>query len=240
MGPYPLQAGLHMDFERSNLTFKSQYDKAIEDLITRNSISVDFPRKKVFLVAGDSIDYLFYVQKGVTKHYMVNACGLEKVLYKLSPGWLFGETAYTLNKPTGLYSQAETDVTLRKIPWAAFSRLVATNQEFARYVMVCNCSKLLILRYEIENLTFNSVKDRIKRFYAASVNRASVVDHDWYDVKIHTTQSELGVIVGAARVTVNKHITELCDEKFIRIVNRSVQVNAASYDRYMEECGSSE
>jgi len=95
---------------------------------------------------------------------------------------------------------------------------------------------LLILRYEIENLTFNSCKNRIKRFYAASVDKTHVTDEGWYNVKVHSTHYELGIIVGAARVTVSKLINELCEEKFIRVINRNVQVNIMLYDAYMEEC----
>jgi CRP/FNR family cyclic AMP-dependent transcriptional regulator len=119
---------------------------------------------------------------------------------------------------------------------ALVRRLFRDNTLFANYIVRNCCSKLLILRYEIENLTFNSCKNRIKRFYAASVDTTHITDEGWYNVKVHSTQYELGIIVGAARVTVSKLMNELCDEKFLRVINRNVQVNAKLYADYMEEC----
>lgn len=225
-----------MNFFGTNLTFQPYNDKALDDLIYQNSIRVDVPAKKIFLMPGDNIDYIYYLKQGQTKHYMVNPDGIEKILYKLTYGWLFGETAFFLGNPTGLHSQAETDVVLRKIEGPVARRLFKDNQLFSNYVVRNSCSKLLILRYEIENLTFNSCKNRIKRFFAASVDRYSPCEPGWYDVKVHSTHYELGIIVGAARVTVSKLINELCDEGFLRVINRKTQVNIKAYESYMHEC----
>jgi CRP/FNR family cyclic AMP-dependent transcriptional regulator len=210
-----------VNFTGSNLTFQPYFDKAIDDLICANSSRVEVPSKKIFLSPGDKIDYVYYLKQGETMHYMINPDGMEKILYKLTHGWLFGETALFLGHTTGLHSQAVTDVVLQRMEGALVRRLFRDNTLFANYIVRNCCSKLLILRYEIENLTFNSCKNRIKRFYAASVD---------------TTQYELGIIVGAARVTVSKLMNELCDEKFLRVINRNVQVNAKLYADYMEEC----
>lgn len=225
-----------MNFSGTNLTFQPYNDKALDDLICQNSIRIDVPAKKIFHIPGDHIDYIYYLKTGQTKHYMVNPDGIEKILYKLTSGWLFGETTFFLSHTTGLYSQAETDVVLRKIEGPTVRRLFKDNNLFSTYVVRNSCSKLLILRYEIENLTFNSCKNRIKRFFAASVDKSRITDQGWYDVKVHTTHYELGIIVGAARVTVSKLVNELCDEHFLRVINRNVQVNIKDYDLYMREC----
>ncbi len=225
-----------VNFTGSNLTFQPYYDKTIDDLICANSSRVEVPSKKIFLSPGDKIDYVYYLKQGETMHYMINPDGIEKILYKLTHGWLFGETALFLGHTTGLHSQAVTDVVLQRMDGALVRKLFRDNTLFANYIVRNCCSKLLILRYEIENLTFNSCKNRIKRFYAASVDKAHMTDEGWYNVKVHSTHYELGIIVGAARVTVSKLINELCDEKFIRVINRNVQVNIKSYDAYMEEC----
>ena len=52
-----------------------------------------------------------------------------------------------------------------------------------------------------------------------------LIDGGWYKLKVHYTQYELSTIIGGARVTISKLINELCDEGFIRMLNRNVQVN---------------
>ena len=104
---------------------------------------------------------------------------------------------------------------------------------FRNALMQCYANKLLILRCEIENLSFNSCKNRIKRLFCASVDTKNVPDPEWYDLKIKYTHYQLGVIVGAARVTISKLIQELCVEKFIRVLNRQIQINRRLYDEYI-------
>ena len=49
---------------------------------------------------GDDFNGVFYIKSGRTRHYMANDDGLEKVLYTLTDGWLFGEMAFYLGRKT--------------------------------------------------------------------------------------------------------------------------------------------
>lgn len=217
----------------TNLTFQSIFDDQMDKLICKNSIKNEYPSKHTFLMPGDKMNYIYYLKQGQTKHYMINSDGAEKILYKLTPGWFYGETAFFLDNPTGLYSQTETDSVLYKIKGELCRKLFEENKLFAESILKCCCSKLLILRYEVESLTFNSCKDRIKRFYCASVDKNSINDGSWYNIKVQSTHYEIGIIIGAARVTVSKLINELCEEGFIRVINRNVEVNIRKYEKYV-------
>ena len=99
---------------------------------------------------------------------------------------------------------------------------------------------MLIMRHEIENLIFNSCKDRLKRLFFFTADTSRLMEGEWYNLKIHYTQYELSTIVGGARVTISKLINELCSEGFIRLLNRSIQINAREYaklSQWIEENG---
>ena len=53
-------------------------------------------------------------------------------------------------------------------------------------------------------------------------------------MNVSYTQYELSTIVGGARVTVSKLISELCAEGFIRMLNHKLQINAGKYRKYVE------
>ena len=108
------------------------------------------------------------------------------------------------------------------------------NELFRDTLLRCFAHKMLILRYEIGNLAFNSCKNRLKRLFCAAVERENMTDPGWYNLRIHYTHSELGEIVGGARVTISRQLTELCNEGFIRIINRRIQVSAEQYHKYMQ------
>lgn len=224
-----------MRLEETGLLMPDAYNEELEKVIEQNSTRVNYPAKTLFSVPGSDFGGVLYIKSGRTKHFMANEDGLEKVLYALTPGWLFGEMGFYLGRKTGLYSQAETDVVLCKITPDKVRQLLDSSPVFRDAFIRCLATKLLITRFEIENLTFNSCKDRIARLLCSSVDKQAETDPGWYELKVKYTHYELGVIVGAARVTVSKLMNELASEGFIRSVNRRIQVNCSKYECYMKE-----
>lgn len=224
-----------MDWDTSNVTPTIVRPQEMVDLIRENSSVVTYPAKTVFLEPGDNMNGIIYIAEGRTRHYMVAMDGTEKILYTLSPGWFFGETSRSLNEPTGLYSAAETATTVYKIDTANYERLMGINEQFRNAILESFSKKMLILRHEVENLSFNSCKERLKRLYCSTVDPTSLVDGSWYNQKVRYTQYELSIIVGGARVTINKLINELCAEGFLRVLNRNTQISAKAYEKYIRQ-----
>lgn len=218
--------------ERTTLTTPDLFDPRLDELICRVGQKLSFPPKHIFSMPGEEIGGIYYVKSGRTKHYMDNAEGGVKILYTLSPGWFFGETPFFLRSRTGLYSQTETRTVLYKVAEEEATRLMDESRLFRDAVIRCYSHKMLILRYEIANLTFNSCKSRLKRLFCSTVDTENVTEPGWYNLKIHYTHGELGEIVGGARVTISRQLTELCNEGFLRIINRRAQVSAEAYREY--------
>ena len=180
------------------------------------------------------LDGVYYVVSGRTCHYMMSLDGTEKILYTLAAGWFYGETPCSLSEPTGLYSKTEVKTTLYKLPIQEYEYLMDTNKLFRETILYSYSRKMLILRHEIENLTFNSCKDRLKRLFCSVADTSRLIEGAWYGMNVSYTQYELSTIVGGARVTVSKLISELCAEGFIRMLNHKLQINAGKYRKYVE------
>lgn len=223
------------EFERITLTTPDLYNEQLDALIAAVSTKVVYPAKHVFSIPGEEMESIYYIKKGRTKHYMNNADGSTKILYTLTPGWLFGETPHFLDTTTGLFSQTETEAVLYKIPPDQLDKLMAESAAFREMLVKCYSLKMLMLRYEIANLTFNSCKNRLKRLFCSSVDTERITDPGWYNLKVRYTHSELGEIVGGARVTISRQVNELCNEGFLRMINRHAQVNAQKYDEYLAQ-----
>ena len=206
----------------------------LEKLIQERSAVLTYPAKKVFLEPGMILDGVYYVVSGRTCHYMMSLDGTEKILYTLAAGWFYGETPCSLSEPTGLYSKTEVKTTLYKLPIQEYEYLMDTNKLFRETILYSYSRKMLILRHEIENLTFNSCKDRLKRLFCSVADTSRLIEGAWYGMNVSYTQSELSTIVGGARVTFSKLISELCAEGFIRMLNHKLQINAGKYRKYVE------
>lgn len=222
-----------MDWGKTGLTTMIPRPKELVDTIRARSTKITYPAKALFLEPGGEMGGIYYIAQGHTRHYMVAIDGTEKILYALSPGWFFGEAPYLLEQSTGLYSRTDTETTLYKISAADFAELMDTNPQFRDAVLECLSKKTLMLRHEVENLSFNSCKDRLKRLFCATADTDHLIDEAWYGLSVHYTQYDLSTIVGGARVTVSKLINELCAEGFIRVLNRRTQVNAREYAKYL-------
>lgn len=223
-----------MQLDKSSFTIPNKRNEALEELIRENSTCVTYPAKRVFLEPGMEPQGVYYIAEGRTRHYMMAGDGTEKILYTLSAGWFYGETPVSLKEPTGLFSKTEVKTQIYIIPLYTYEHLVDTNKMFRDAIMENILKKMLILRHEIENLTFNSCKDRLKRLFCSTADTDRLIDGGWYKLKVHYTQYELSTIIGGARVTISKLINELCDEGFIRMLNRNVQVNQEEYRKFME------
>lgn len=226
-----------MSFENVNLTFPVQSDPALETVIESYSERIFVPAKQVISRPGDMTGYIYYLKEGSTQHHIVSFDGSEKLLYTLRPGWLFGETPFYLNLPTNLNSTAKEDSVLFKIPRDVCREVLIEDSRFVALLIRCYSYKLLTLRYEVENLSFNSCKVRLKRLFCASVDTEHLIDRDWYPLKVRYTQYEMETIVGSTRVNINKTMGMLAEEGFIRTINRKVQVNATMYRQYLSEIG---
>ncbi|MEG1943397.1 MAG: Crp/Fnr family transcriptional regulator [Angelakisella sp.] len=224
------------EFERITLTTADIYDEQLDQIIAGVANKVVYPAKHIFSLPGSEMDCIYYIKSGRTKHYMdSDDGGATKILYTLTPGWFFGETPYFLHTTTGLFSQADTDCVLYKIPDTACRKLMEESELFRDKVIKCYALKMLMLRYEIANLTFNSCKNRLKRLFCSSVDTKNITDPGWYNMKVRYTHSELGEIVGGARVTISRQINELCSEGFLRMINRRAQVNIEKYIEYVNQ-----
>lgn len=224
-----------MPFKNTGLTLPNLYNDELDALIVKNARRVFVPARTTFSAPGDDFNGVYYIKSGRVRYYMANDEGLEKVLYTLNDGWLFGEMSFYLGRKTGLYSQTELDTTLYKIPPEKCRDLLNDSPLFRDAFIRCLAHKILMARYEIENITFNPCKERILRLLCSAVDKATQPDPGWYDLKVKYTHYELGIIVGAARVTVSKILNELMNDGVIRSMNRRIQFSADKYEQHMKE-----
>ena len=225
-----------MQFTMSNFKFSIEQSPELEALIRSCAQVIELPARTVFCNIGGQLDGVFYIAKGRTSHYIVSEEGTEKMLYTLSRGWFFGETACTLNKNSSLISKTNSECTLYKISKQTFDSLMAQSDLFRHALMTSNALKTLTMRHEIENITFYSCKDRLIKLLCTTADKARCIDGNWYGLHVQYTHSDLSVIIGSSRITITKMINELCEEGVIRLVNRKMQVNAGYYQQYMRSC----
>ena len=208
-----------------------EIERILRPLITVQKISA----KETISSPGDFIDGLYYIYSGKTRNYIMNAGGIEKVLYMLTEGWLFGEGIGKFSSETTIFSTAEEDTEIWRLSYQQNQRLLRESPAYAQHLLRCVTYKQIYLRYEVENLCFNSCKDRLKRAICTEVDNNTLIDGAWYGVRNQYSHYEYSVLISSARVTVSKLLRELCDDNFIRVLNRKIQVNATQFHEYISK-----
>lgn len=215
-----------MIFTYSSFTLPSEISSELEQLIKQNSTVYHLSPKTVFCDIGEELGGIYYVAKGRTSHYIIGRDGGEKLLYTLSNGWFFGESVNFLHERSTVISRADAQTTLCKLDYNTFRRLIDESPLFRDAILLDNAKKMLIMRHEIESITFSSYKERLIKLFFVAADRSELVDGKWYNQRIQYTQNDLSTIIGSSRITVSKLLNELCEEGAIRMLNRRVQLNA--------------
>ncbi len=209
--------------------------KSLEKLIQEHSTERFFPAKKHFLEAGENLEALYYIHHGRTKHCILSEEGAEKIMYTLGDGWFFGETPIIVGIPTGLVSETMEPTTIWVIPKSFFLSLFDENKAFRDLIVGNMARKMLILRHEIGRISFAPVKKRILHLLCSTADNFHLIDGAWYPLQTKYTQYDIANIVGSARVTTSKLITELCEEGKIRTINHTMQVSKKWFDSLIKE-----
>ena len=215
-----------MAFAYSSFTLPNGMDSELEQFIQKHGTIIRLAPKTVFCKIGENIGGVYYIAEGRTSHYIIGQNGGEKLLYTLSKGWFFGEAVNFLNEPSTVISKADIPTTLYRLDHDTFLRLTDESPLFRNAVLMESAKKTLIMRHEIENITFNSYRDRLIKLFLVAADSTRLIDGQWYDQRVHYSQSDLSVIIGSSRITVSKLLGELCDEGVIRMLNRRIQINA--------------
>lgn len=201
--------------------------KELQDLIYGHGRRIEVPEKKYFIKPGDVVNKLHYIDHGLLMHYAVSIEGIEKSYYISSEGGFINECLFSVHGKSVVaenYVITKSKTVLYEINRASYTKLMKS-PVFIETLQYSFYQKYKKLQYALDNVCFNTARDRLLNLYVASVRQdADVVDHEWFPLKIHYKQRELATIIGVHRVSIGRLISELCREGCIRIVNRKTEI----------------
>ena len=206
--------------------FHSCLNVKVNDLIARNARRRNLPAKTIFVRPGDLVDSIYYIQKGRTRHYMVNSDGSEKVSYILNDGWFLREGAFLRPESPSFaerFSITEIATTFYIIDKPCYDRLIR-DPDFSQELLRSSSTKNLLLRREMESMVFDTAAERVLKLLAVSANLSETVDQNWHRLKIAYTHQELAAIIGVNRVTVSRLMASFSRTGELRMVNQRIQI----------------
>jgi CRP-like cAMP-binding protein len=151
---------------------------------------------------------VYVVEKGLVRIFRLDESGAEISFGYIGPGEVFGELSAFSELPRESFAVAVQSSTIRKLPRAAFEKLVRARPERVFEVTRQISERLKRIESRLEHLAFRDVRARLGSILLELAHDFGVRDGTRTRIDLPLTQSELATLIGATRQTVNATLAE--------------------------------
>ena len=151
--------------------------------------------------------YLYFLDSGKIRLSHISLQGLEKILWYLHPGSLFGETPFFDRVPAAGYFHCSTDCVVYSFSHQVVEQLARERPELILDLCHSMARKMRALSDQASSLFLDSLKVRTVRFLAQHVVKGT----DPMLVDLGITKQELAALLGVHRISLYKILKDYED-----------------------------
>ena len=169
---------------------------------------------------GKSARWLYFVQSGQVKLFVINDNGKELTTQLISEGEFFGYFSIIGNSKYQNSAKCTADTELRLIPEKDFLNVLFNNRDFAAKFIKLLSKKTINLESKLLDLAYSSVRKKV----ANSLVEYSLVSNQVSDkaYEIYLSRSELAAMAGISKETAIRALSEFKSEKLIQIIDKKI------------------
>ena len=174
----------------------------------------DIPSYNIYLILEGKVKQIFYDEHGV-----------EKTILILKKGEIFGEVTCFQQDKNMVITKAAELCKLAVIDANVFQKILEDNPSLYKSLVMLLTKKLRILMWQVHDLSFQGVHQRLVSLIIRLVNQHGVlIDENSAIIDLVVTHQDLANMVGAYRSTVTKVIGRIQAAGLIEISNRKIKV----------------
>lgn len=182
---------------------------------------VNCERRYQFYLSDEPSDKIYLVKEGKVRLGKVNIDGDEITLDVLGPGEIFGELSLTDEERRSHFAEATEDSMVCIFPREEFQEFLATHHDLTFKVMKLIGFRLREMEARLQDLTFQSVSDRVRTTLLKLAERHGI-DEGSGQVRLSITQKDIAFLVGATRESVAEELGQLKRSGLIKTSYRSL------------------
>lgn len=210
---------LKEEFQKTEVGLEEFLDKA-RGLHALANLSEDrkkriYKKKDIIFFEGTYPNFVFLLNYGKIKTYKTNDEGKEYITSLHEPGEFVGFLPMLENsnhKDTAM-AMENTEVTL--IPREDFLTLVYSNREVAQKFIKMLSGNVLEKEHKLLELAYDSVKKRVAN---------TLIELEQGDDRLSISREDLANIVGTAKETVIRTLSEFKEKKYIQIKGSLISI----------------
>ncbi|KPU27380.1 hypothetical protein TR13x_04680 [Caloranaerobacter sp. TR13] len=190
--------------------------------ISRLGIYKKYPKNSIIDISGT--DFVAIVVEGKVKRTLYSYKGLEKILYILKPGEIFGEMSYFCGGSVNVITRTMENTVISIVDKEKLNKVLQINDQVHKFFLHSVIRKYRILMFQMADMIFNSSLGKI----ADTLIRLSSQEGRWIEqnivINLSLTHQELADLIGCSRVTVTKGLNEFRDKGIIDIQSRKIVI----------------
>ncbi|NNC96001.1 MAG: response regulator [Chitinophagales bacterium] len=185
-------------------------------------ISKLYKKKEVIFEAGKTAYYLYFVQKGKVKISKLNEDGKEYIMNVYGPGDFFGYQALLSGENYFETAEAIEESEVLSILKSDFLLLIHANEQLSKKFIQLLTHELKEAESRLIHLAYNSVRKRVAEsliMLDKKYNRDKL-----YPYSLSILREDLASIVGTAKESVIRTLSDLKDEGVINIESGKITI----------------
>lgn len=170
--------------------------------------------------------FIAVVTKGKIKRTIFNNNGIEKSLYFLIPGEIFGEEEYFEGCENTILAIAQEDSEISILNEENIEKLLNSNPEIYKFIIHSIMRKYRIALMQMTNMCFNDSTQKIADFLVRLCIQFQTTKPQREDIELKLTHQEIADLVGCSRITVTKALNELKNRDLIDLKNKGIFIKS--------------
>ena len=167
---------------------------------------------------GNVGNHVFYITRGEVKTYKVNEDGKELITELFSDKSFFGFTSFLAHKPYSENAEAIQATEIIKLEKGELLNLIKSNPQLGLNFIDLLSNDLDTVKEHLMHLAYDSVR---KKTADAILHLSPDANKD---KTVRISRSDLASMIGIAKETLTRTLTDFKDEKLIRTNRNTIQV----------------
>jgi len=198
-----------------------QNNMTLEALVKKSKLK-KVGKKEIIYREGDYPNYIYYIQTGKVKSFLVNNDGKEFVVGVHGEGEFFGFAAIPENRNHQEMAATLEDSEIYFIQRFDFLELLHSNHEVSSQILGMMSGELLKKEQQLMNLAYDTVRKRVADALL-DLNKKYESESDKFP-EITMSRQDLASIVGTATESVIRIISEFKEDNAIEVKGSKIKV----------------
>ena len=179
-----------------------------------------YKKKDPIYQEGQYPKYLYFLVSGKVKVFKTNEYGKEYIIEVYNGGDFFGYHSLLTNAKYGDSASALEDSEIRLIPKEDFDKLMLKNRDFSFRFIKMIANNIEEREEQLLNLAYNSIRKRVAQTLVHLYDKYQATGEN----QISILRDDLASMVGTAKESVIRTLTDFKSEGYIKIENGTITI----------------